>query len=53
MPIEIAGRPSAELNSDRRLIVREGAPHGLMFTHMDRLNADILEFEHPTTPARH
>jgi non-heme chloroperoxidase len=24
--------------------VYEGAPHGLMFTHTDRLNADLLEF---------
>jgi hypothetical protein len=22
----------------------EGAPHGLMFTHTDRLNADVIAF---------
>jgi non-heme chloroperoxidase len=27
-----------------RFKVYEGAPHGLLYTHMDRLHADILEF---------
>jgi non-heme chloroperoxidase len=27
-----------------QLKVYEGAPHGLMFTHTDRLNADLIEF---------
>lgn len=44
MPIELTGRPSAELIPDCRFVVYEGAPHGLMFTHMDRLHADILQF---------
>lgn len=46
MPIELTGKPSAELIPDCRLIVYEGGPHGLMFTHMDRLYADILQFMH-------
>jgi non-heme chloroperoxidase len=43
-PIEITGEPSAELIPDCRLLVYPGAPHGLMFTHMDQLNADVLRF---------
>ena len=43
-PIELTGRPSAALLRNGRLIVYEGAPHGLMFTHMDRLHADMLQF---------
>jgi non-heme chloroperoxidase len=44
MPLEITGRPSVELLRNGRLLVYEGAPHGLMFTHMDRLHADIVGF---------
>jgi pimeloyl-ACP methyl ester carboxylesterase len=43
-PIELTANPSAELIPRCRLLVYEGAPHGLMFTHMDRLHADILRF---------
>jgi non-heme chloroperoxidase len=43
-PIEITGQPSAELIPNCRLLVYPGAPHGLMFTHMDELNADVLRF---------
>jgi pimeloyl-ACP methyl ester carboxylesterase len=43
-PLEITGRPTAALLPDCRLEVYEGAPHGLMFTHMDRLHADLLRF---------
>jgi non-heme chloroperoxidase len=43
-PIELTGEPSAELIPDCRLLVYPGAPHGLMFTHMDQLNADVLRF---------
>ena len=43
-PIELTGRPSAALIPGCRFLVYEGAPHGLMFTHMDRLHADILNF---------
>jgi pimeloyl-ACP methyl ester carboxylesterase len=43
-PLELTGRPSAALIPGARLLVYEGAPHGLMFTHMERLHADILDF---------
>jgi pimeloyl-ACP methyl ester carboxylesterase len=44
MPIEITGRPSVDLLRNGRLLVYEGAPHGLMFTHGDRLHEDVLRF---------
>jgi len=43
-PIELTGKPSADLIPGCRLLVYAGAPHGLMFTHMDDLHADILRF---------
>ncbi len=43
-PLELTGRRMAALVPGARLIVYEGAPHGLYVTHMDRLNADILDF---------
>jgi non-heme chloroperoxidase len=43
-PLELTGKPSAELISGSRLLVYPGAPHGLMFTHMDSLHADIVRF---------
>jgi non-heme chloroperoxidase len=44
MPVELTGKPSAELIPGCRLLVYPGAPHGLMFTHMDQLHADLLSF---------
>jgi non-heme chloroperoxidase len=43
-PLELTGRPSADLIPGSKLLVYPGAPHGLMFTHMDELNADIARF---------
>jgi non-heme chloroperoxidase len=52
-PVEITGKPSAELIPNCRLLVYPGAPHGLMFTHMDALNADVVAFmrEQESRPA--
>jgi non-heme chloroperoxidase len=44
VPIDAAGRASAKLVKDAKLIVYEGAPHGITDTHKDRLNADLLAF---------
>ena len=41
MPVELTGKPSAELIPGSRLLVYPGAPHGLMFTHMGELHADL------------
>jgi pimeloyl-ACP methyl ester carboxylesterase len=43
-PIDITGRKAADLIPDSRLIVYEGAGHGLYAADHDRLNADVLEF---------
>jgi pimeloyl-ACP methyl ester carboxylesterase len=44
MPVELTAKPSADLIPGSRLLVYPGAPHGLMFTHMDELHADLLAF---------
>lgn len=43
-PLKLTGRPTAQLLRNSRLVVYEGAPHGLMFTHGDRLHADVVQF---------
>lgn len=43
-PLDLTGRPTASLVPGARLSVYEGAPHGLVLTHADRLNADLLAF---------
>jgi len=44
VPIDIAGREAAKMIAGARLEVYPGAPHGLYFTHKDRLNEDLLSF---------
>jgi non-heme chloroperoxidase len=44
VPIDASGRASARLVKGAKLIVYEGAPHGITDTHKDRLNQDILDF---------
>ena len=39
--LELTGRPTAALIPAARLDIYEGAPHGLSFTHMYRLNEDV------------
>lgn len=43
-PLELTAQPSAALVPKSRLRIYPGAPHGLMYTHMDRLHADIFDF---------
>jgi pimeloyl-ACP methyl ester carboxylesterase len=43
-PLEITGRPTAALIPGSELRVYEGGTHGLMFTHMQRLNAELAAF---------
>jgi non-heme chloroperoxidase len=42
--LDRTGRATAGLISGSRLVVYEGAAHGLPITHMDRLNQDLLAF---------
>jgi len=44
VPIDAAGKASAAIVKHAKLIVYEGAPHGLTDTHKDRFNADFLAF---------
>lgn len=44
VPIYAAGRASAKLIANARLLVYPGAPHGLTDTHKERLNHDLLTF---------
>jgi non-heme chloroperoxidase len=44
VPIDAAGRASAKLVKNSKLIVYPGAPHGLTDTHKDKLNEDLLAF---------
>jgi non-heme chloroperoxidase len=43
-PLDLTGRPTAALIPGAKLVVYEGAPHGLMLTHVDRLNTDLIGF---------
>jgi non-heme chloroperoxidase len=43
-PLAISGKPTAELIRGCDFKVYEGAPHGLMYTHMEMLQKDILKF---------
>ncbi|MBO0723978.1 MAG: alpha/beta hydrolase [Blastocatellia bacterium] len=43
-PLEFTGRKTTRLIPGSQLKVYEGAPHGLMFTHMDRFNRDLHDF---------
>ncbi len=38
------GKATAETIAGSRFKCYEGAPHGLMYTHMEKLHADILDF---------
>ena len=44
VPIGASALASSKLVKNARLVVYPGAPHGLIDTHKDRLNADLLTF---------
>lgn len=44
VPIDVSGRLTPNLVKGAKLIVYPGAPHGLITTHMDRFNDDLLKF---------
>jgi pimeloyl-ACP methyl ester carboxylesterase len=43
-PLPLTGARTAELMPNSRLLVYEGAPHGLYLTHREKVNADLLAF---------
>ncbi len=44
VPIKATGEQSAKLIKDSKLVVYDGAPHGLWFTDKDKLTQDIIDF---------
>ena len=44
VPIDASGKASAKIIKNAKLLIYEGAPHGLPTTHKDKLNADLLAF---------
>jgi non-heme chloroperoxidase len=44
VPIGAAGLSSSKLVKNSILKIYKGAPHGLVYTHKDKLNDDLLEF---------
>ena len=44
VPIKPTGEQSAKLISGSKLIIYEGAPHGLWFTEKEKLNQDLIDF---------
>jgi non-heme chloroperoxidase len=44
VPINVGGLRSAKMIKGATLEVYKGAPHGLMTTHQEQFNADVLEF---------
>jgi pimeloyl-ACP methyl ester carboxylesterase len=43
-PLEITGKPSAELVPGAELVVYPGGPHGLYVSHRERFTGDLLRF---------
>ncbi len=44
VPIEVSGEMAASSIENARLERYDGAPHGLMATHAERLNGDLIQF---------
>ncbi|KUJ61923.1 arylesterase [Flavobacteriaceae bacterium CRH] len=44
VPIDLTSKKAAEAIRDNTFIIYEGAPHGLFYTHKDKLNTDLLNF---------
>ena len=52
VPIDAAGRASAKIVKNAKLIVYPGAPHGITDIHKDQLNADLVAFIQEGGPPR-
>jgi len=46
VPIDVTSRQAVQGISKATLIEYEGAPHGLLATHKERINNDLVEFLH-------
>ncbi len=52
VPIDDSARLTAKLVKDAKLVVYEGAPHGMCSTLKDRVNRELLAFFQEGAPAR-
>jgi pimeloyl-ACP methyl ester carboxylesterase len=43
-PLELTGRRTAKMIAGSQFTIYDGAPHGLVLTHQDRLNQDLLDW---------
>ena len=43
-PLEMTGKPTAGLIPGSELKIYEGAPHGVLLTHVEQLNKDLMAF---------
>jgi non-heme chloroperoxidase len=43
-PLEMTGRPTSKLIPGSGLKIYEGAPHGVLLTHVEQLNEDLMRF---------
>ncbi|MCV5779079.1 alpha/beta hydrolase, partial [Escherichia coli] len=44
VPIDATARAAARLIPQARLIEYDGAPHGLLATHKEKITSDLLDF---------
>jgi non-heme chloroperoxidase len=44
VPIEVSSERTARMIPESQYVVYHGAPHGLFYTHRDRLNRDLVQF---------
>ncbi|SDM53602.1 MULTISPECIES: alpha/beta fold hydrolase [Methylobacterium] len=44
VPIDVSGKANAAAIPSAKLVVYEGAPHAIPFTHAERLNGDLVAF---------
>lgn len=44
LPIDVTGKRTNELVKGSRLVVIEGGPHGLNWTHAEQINSELLDF---------
>ena len=51
LPIPVTGQRLSGLIGDMRLLVIEGGPHAIAWTHTDQVNAALLRFIDAHAPA--
>ena len=44
LPLSATGKRTAELVKGSKLVVVEGGPHGLTWTHAEKVNSALLDF---------